>query len=106
MNCNVVISSEAEEDIQEIYDYIKDNLCAPKAAARTANRIYEQIMSLDTSPKRYRLYDREPWKSRGLRKMPVDNFVVLYIADENSNTVTALRVFYGGRDIDKLIYDL
>ena len=106
MSCNVVISFEAEEDIQGIYDYIKHNLCAPKAAARTANKIYEQIISLDASPKRYRLYDREPWKSRGLRKMPVDNFVVLYIVDENSKTVTVLRVFYGGRDIDKLIVDL
>lgn len=33
--------------------------------------------------------------------MPVDNFVVLYIPDEETCVVTIVRVLYGGRDIDK-----
>ena len=32
--------------------------------------------------------------------MPVDNFVVLYIPKEEDETVTIIRVMYGGRDID------
>ena len=41
------------------------------------------------------------WKSRGLRILPVDNYVVLYIPDEDRKTVEILRVMYGGRNIDK-----
>ena len=40
-----------------------------------------RICRLDTMPERYRKYEKEPWKSRGLRVLPVDNYVVLYIPD-------------------------
>ena len=33
--------------------------------------------------------------------MPVDNFVVLYILNEETAVVTIIRVMYGGRNIDK-----
>ena len=36
-------------------------------------------------PKRYRQYELEPWKSRGLRVAPVDNYLVLYIPDDDTN---------------------
>mgnify|MGYP001580458150 CR=1 FL=1 len=32
-------------------------------------------------PERFRGYENEPWKSRGLKMMPVDNYCVLYISD-------------------------
>ena len=50
-------------------------------------------------PERYRKYEKEPWKSRGLRVLPVDNYVVLYIPDRDKKVVTILRVMYAGRDI-------
>ncbi len=46
-------------------------------------------------------YESEPWLSRRMGSMPVDNFVVLYIPDDGKGTVTVIRVLYGGRDIDR-----
>ena len=51
-------------------------------------------------PERYRFYDRETWKSRGLHIVPVDNYCVLYIVDNDDRTVFIMRVMYGGRYID------
>jgi toxin ParE1/3/4 len=51
-------------------------------------------------PERFRAYEREPWHSRGLRIMPVDNYCVLYIPDIEKAIVTIIRVMYGGRDIE------
>ncbi|NLC74769.1 MAG: type II toxin-antitoxin system RelE/ParE family toxin [Clostridiales bacterium] len=51
-------------------------------------------------PERFRQYEKEPWHSRGLRIIPVDNYCVLYIPDEEQALVTVIRVMYGGRDID------
>lgn len=51
-------------------------------------------------PERFRLYENEPWHSRGLHIMPVDNYCVLYILDKENSLVTIIRVMYGGRDID------
>lgn len=32
--------------------------------------------------------------------MPVDNYVVFYIPDEDTKTVTVVCVMYNGRDVD------
>ena len=50
-------------------------------------------------PMRYAIVDWEPWKSMKMHKIPVDNFIVFYIVDMNSMTVTVIRIVYGGRDI-------
>ena len=38
----------------------------------------------------------------GMRKVPVDNFVVFYTVDSNSMTVVIIRIVYGGRDIESI----
>ena len=57
-------------------------------------------MSLDDMPERYRFYYGEPWKSRGLHIVQIDNYCVLCIVDNEDRTVSIIRVMYGGRDID------
>ena len=51
-------------------------------------------------PERYRKYEKEPWKSRGLRILPIDNYLVFYTTNIDIKVVTILRVMYAGRDID------
>lgn len=34
-----------------------------------------------------------------MHKLPVDNFIVFYIVDNEGHIVTIIRIFYGGRDI-------
>ncbi len=58
------------------------------------------ILSLDQMPDRFRAYEKEPWKSRGLRIVPVDNYCVLYIPDKETGIVTIIWIMYGGRDIE------
>ncbi len=75
--------------------------CNPlRMRADSLTVLEEQILSLDIMPERYRKYENEPWKSRGLRVLPVDNYVIFYIPDSNKKVVTILRVMYAGRDID------
>jgi len=58
-------------------------------------------MGLEHMPERFRAYQREPWNSRGLRIMPVDNFVVLYIVDKEKQVVSIIRIMYGGRNVEE-----
>ena len=37
---------------------------------------------------------------RGLRVFPVDNYLVFYIPNMETEVVTVIRVMYGGRDVD------
>ena len=77
----VEVSEQADSDLRGSFEYIAFELQSPENASGQLDRLEEQILSLDTIPERYRKYEKEPWKSRGLRVLPVDNYVVLYIPD-------------------------
>ena len=94
------VSEQADSDLREIFEYIAFELHSPQNASGQLDRLEEQILSLDTMPERNRKYEKEPWKSRGLRVLQVDNYVVFYISDSDKKVVTILRVMYAGRDID------
>jgi len=97
---DVQISDQADADLRSIFEYIAINLQSFQNAAGQLDRLEESIMSLDHMPDRYRAYEKEPWYSRGLRMMPVDNYIVFYIPNHDTNVVNIVRVLYGGRDID------
>ncbi|MEI3236772.1 MAG: type II toxin-antitoxin system RelE/ParE family toxin [Lachnospira sp.] len=100
MMYEVEVSEQADSDLRGIFEYIAFELQSPENASGQLDRLEEQILSLDTMPERYRKYEKEPWKSRELCVLPVDNYVVLYIPDSDKKVVTILRVMYVGRDID------
>ena len=104
MKYKIEISEQADKDLRNIYEYIDFELQAPENASGQIDRLEKHILSLDSMPEKYRIYDKEPWKSRGLHILPVDNYVVLYIPDTDTKVVTILRIMYSGRDIDKQLY--
>ena len=100
MNYDVRITAQAKNDLRGIYEYIALVLLAPENAKGQLGRLESGILGLETMPFRFREYETEPWKSRGLRVMPVDNYVVFYIPSKEESIVTVIRVMYSGRDTD------
>lgn len=98
---NVVYTSEARQDLRDIYEYIAYELLAPETAAGQTERIMKGARSLEQMPMRHRLYEEEPWHSQGVRFLPVDNYLIFYLPDETNNTVSIIRIMYGGRDVKK-----
>lgn len=94
----VYYTDKAENDLGDVYEYIAYTLLAPETAKGQANRIMDAADELDHMPYRFPLYDDEPWHSRGLRKMPVDNYIVYYLPIEAHKLVAIVRVIYGGSD--------
>ncbi|MBR1567361.1 MAG: type II toxin-antitoxin system RelE/ParE family toxin [Lachnospiraceae bacterium] len=97
----VQMSEQADRDLRGIFEYIAFELLAPENAAGQLDRLEEAISKLESMPERFRRYEREPWYSRGLRVLPVDNYLVFYIPDMDNQIVTVIRVMYGGRDVDQ-----
>ena len=87
-------------DIRVIYEYIAFELQSPENASGQLERLEAGILALNQMPERFREYEKEPWNSRGLRIMPVDNYCVLYIPNKENKVVTIIRVMYGGQNID------
>lgn len=98
MSYQVQISEKAERDLFDIYAHIGHDLQAMQTAIAQLERIEKQILALDEKPERFRLVDFEPWRSCGLRVVPIDNFVVFYLLDNERSVVSVVRVMYGGRD--------
>ncbi len=101
MNWEIEFTDQAKRDLRDIIDYITFELREPQIAVNTARQITNEILSLNQMPMRYRLYDEEPWQSRGLRYFSVKNYLIFYYPDEKRNTVFVVRVIYGGRDISR-----
>ena len=96
----IEISAQADIDLRGIYEYIAFELQSPENASGQLDRLEAGILAPDQMPERFREYEKEPWHSRGLRIMPVDNYCVLYIPNKETQVATIIRVMYGGRDID------
>ena len=96
----VIITKQADADLRGIYEYITFELLSPDNAAGPLERLEKRIMALEEFPEKFRPYEKEPWYSRGVRVMPVDNYLVFYILDKREKVVEILRVMYTGRNID------
>lgn len=97
---DIQISNQAEIDLRSIFEYIAFKLQSVQNAVDQLTRLEKSINSLDQMPDRFKAYEKEPWHSRGLRVMSVDNYIVFYIPNHDTKVVNIIRVIYGGRDID------
>lgn len=100
MNYKINLTPKAQSDLKEIFRHIAVDLQSIQNATGQLDRLEKAISSLEQMPERYRVYDKEPWRSRNLRIMTVDNYLVLYVPNKEERTVTVIRIMYGGRDID------
>lgn len=85
--------------MRDIYEYIALGLLAPETAAGQTQRIMQTIRSLGEMPMRHQLYGEEPWHSRGIRFLHVDNYLIFYLTEEPQNIANIVRIMYGGRDV-------
>ncbi len=94
----VMVTKPAENDLQGIARYIARELKEPAAAQRLVSKIKEAVMGLAEMPARHALVADEHLAAQGIRKIPVENYIIFYLISETDTTVTVIRVLYGKRD--------
>lgn len=94
----IIITPDAEKNLQELRDYIAHVLEMPDTASAFLQEMRGEIQTLSEFPERTRLVDFEPWHSRGVRKLFVKNFIVYYIVAEEEARVYVMNVVYGKRN--------
>jgi len=97
----VQLTEEAKHDLRGIYEYIAFTLLEPGIAKNVKGRLVEGLKSLNEMPERYPIYQEEPWKSRGLRRVNIGNYSGFYLVAEK--TVQVIRIVYGGRDLPNVL---
>ena len=103
MMYEVIITPAAEEDYHEILRYLEDALHTHQAIAAFVERLAEVMEHLQTTPEMYE-YSRETrLRAKGYRKFLVGNYVVLYLIDEEHQTVFLARIFHGSQHYAKYL---
>ena len=102
----VKITQQALEQMRAITHYISHNLMAPKAAENLLSSLKATIAKLAVLPKSHALIEEEPWKSSGVRKIAVKNFLVYYWVDDENSKVQVIAVIYGRRDQIKQLLNI
>ena len=100
MKWEIEYTTDADRDLEEIDSYIADVLLEPAIAEKQVARLMDAAGGLNHLPFRHRIYDREPWRSKGIRVFPVNNYLILYFPNESRTVVEIVRILYGGRDIE------
>ena len=104
MAYNVKIMEKAEEDLSEIVTYISDTLCNPKAADSLLEEFLKEKNNIADNPYMYSLSPDPFLQSEGYHRFIFkNNYVSLYLIDDDKKIVSIMRIFYAKRDYGNLI---
>ena len=103
MAYNLVITNDANNELDKIVDYIAVNLQNTKAASDFLDQVDSSYDLLIDNPRIYQLCDYPAFKEKQYRKVVINNYIMIYKIDEATNTVNVMHFFYGTRDYYNLI---
>lgn len=89
------ISEEARLQLKEIIEYMALKLRNEKAASDFLNGLEKKYDQLCLNPEMYEYTNDIRLKALGYRRMPVDNYIVLYVVDKEQKEIQIDGIFYG-----------
>ncbi len=98
MRYKVRLTDNAIRQMHDTVAYISKELSAPDTASKWLDKMEKEIASLDYMPKSVPLIDEEPWRSNGIRKTAVDNFLIYFWIDDTALVVWVTAVVLGHRN--------
>ena len=101
----IIITPDAEADLFEIRDYIAYTLLVPDVALNYIRAIRNEIQKLTYMASSISPVEREPWHSRGVRKIIAKNFYIYYRPDDASGKVYILNVNEGSIPYKKAVLE-
>ena len=105
-NYSVNVTNYAYEQLSEIAEYISEVLFSPETANKWLIKMRKEISELSIFPSNFGLINEEPWKSKGIHRMSVDNYNVYYTIDETNSEVWVVAVVYARRNQKQQLIDI
>jgi len=90
----VVYLPTARRQLEDAVMYIAVDLSAPDAAMALADEVDENIQKLREMPYRFPIYHTLYAMKREIRFLPVKNYHIYYVVDENTKTVEIWRILH------------
>lgn len=104
MEYNIKLTDEFLDEIDDICNYISNNLKAPDAANRLREKVVYNILMLEKSPRIFMKIEKMAKTERQYRRIVINNYVILYTIDDNEKIIYIAHIYYSGRNyIDDLL---
>ena len=101
MDSKFKFTDKAENDLDEILNYISNKLCNFQVANDLFNEIFKTFHNIIAFPLSYPLLENEYVRNRNIRKAIINNYNLYYVIE--NNILVVLRIIYNKRDLLELI---
>lgn len=99
----IVIGANAKADMIQIFEYISNTLMERNSATKIYLSLYNAIKSLGNFPQRCGIIKKEPWHTRGIRRLLSGNYSIFFVVDEELHRIHIHRVLYSRRSWENII---
>ena len=103
---NYQLTEKAAADLDATVGYIAGELDNPQAAADFLDNLQKAIDEARMFPESGTPVENEYLPYTGVRKKLIGNYILYYLPQMSSKTITVLRILYGKRNIDEIIRQL
>ena len=103
---SVNVTNYAYKQLSDIAEYISEVLFSPETANKWLIKMRKEISELSIFPSKFGLINEEPWKSKGIHRMSVDNYNVYYTIDETNSEIWVVAVVYARRNQKQQLTDI
>lgn len=99
----ILPTASFKKELNEIVYYLKNKLEEPKIAKRFYKNVIKNMNSLSFMPERYKRIEEVYNRKKNLRRMLVNNYVIIYEVKKDISQVFILHIFHGSQNyLEKL----
>lgn len=99
-------TEKAENDLDEIVNYITTELSNPQAATDFMDKLDIAINEACCFPDSGSPLNNDFFDDSGIRKKIIGNYVMYYLPNHSEKVIYVLRILYCGRNIDEILFQL
>lgn len=103
MAYKLIVALSFENYLDETFDYISNKLYSPLSAQNLLNKTEKIISNINDNPFLYPKCRNESLAQKEYHYAIVNNYLLFYSVDENTEQINILRFLYGRRSIDEIL---
>ena len=100
----LILTSISAKDLESIYNYIASNLNSPQSAFNLNKKFFNALERICDMPNSCPVIENSFVKVDGVRKLIVDNYIILYVPNHDKKEIIVYRVVYGARNYINAIW--
>lgn len=103
MAYNLYITETANKQLDNIVNYMIHKLKNPSAASLFLDNLEQKLKVLCDNPQMYELIQDKRLLIKGYRKIPLDNYIIIYLVNDNTQEIEIRDIFYCRQDYSKYL---